>query len=100
MEIKKHLDLLGLKVKDKVTGFCGVIDSISFDLYGCVQASINPGTDKDGKRQDGYWFDVKRLRVTGKKPVMEIPNFDYGVQAEGKQGPSNKPMRDQRAPIR
>lgn len=32
----KHIDLLGLKAEDKVTGFKGVITTLSFDLYGCV----------------------------------------------------------------
>ena len=49
MIIKKHLDLLGLKVKDRVSDFEGVVISISFDLYGCVQADVRPfTTDKDG----------------------------------------------------
>ena len=33
-----HLELLGQKVEDKVTGFRGVVTTISFDLYGCIQA--------------------------------------------------------------
>jgi hypothetical protein len=92
MEIKKHLDLLGFRVEDKVTGMEGVVASISFDLYGCVQAIVNPGMTKDGKLADSVWFDVNRLKVTSKKPVMEVPNFDYGLQAEGKQGAAEKPM--------
>ena len=42
MLIKKHLDLLGHKVKDKVSGFQGVVISMSFDLYGCIQADVRP----------------------------------------------------------
>ena len=42
MEIKKHLDLLGYEVEDKVSNFKGVVISISFDLYGCVQADVRP----------------------------------------------------------
>jgi len=91
MEIKKNLDLLGLKAKDKVTSLSGVIESISFDLYGCIQAVIRPDTlDKDGKIQEGRWIDVARLKIINKKPVMDVPNFDYGIQAEGKQGPADK----------
>ena len=93
MEIKKHLDLLGLKVKDKVTGFCGVIDSISFDLYGCVQASVRPPINEKEELPDGRWFDVNRLSIKSKKPVMNIPNFTYGPQAEGKQGACDKIYR-------
>lgn len=91
MNIKKHLGLLGLKVEDKVTGFKGVVASIGFDLYGCVQAIVNPGIGKEGKMGDCQWFDVNRLKVLSTKPVMDLPNFDFGPQAEGKQGPSEKP---------
>ena len=61
MQIKKHLELLGLRVEDKVTGLRGVVASVGFDLYGCVQAIVNPGLGKDKKLQDCQWFDVNRL---------------------------------------
>lgn len=67
MNIKKHLELLGLKVEDKVTGFKGVVSSIGFDLYGCVQAIVNPGIGKDSKPADSHWFDVNRLKVLSPK---------------------------------
>lgn len=89
--IQKHLDLLGKRVKDKVTGFKGVVASVSFDLYGCVQAIVNPGMGRDGKPLDSHWFDVGRLEVLSDKPVMDPPNYDFGPQAEGKQGPAEKP---------
>lgn len=92
INIKKHISLLGLKVEDKVTGFKGVVASISFDLYGCVQAVVNPGLGKDGKPMDSLWFDVARLKVLDKKPVMQTPDFEYGPQAEGRQGAAEKPV--------
>jgi hypothetical protein len=85
------MGLLGLKVKDRVTGFSGVVSSISFDLYGCIQAVVTPEADGKGKIPDCRWFDVTRLKKTGKKPVMKLPNFDYGYVAEGKKGPAEKP---------
>lgn len=91
MQIKKHLELLGLRVEDKVTGLKGVVSSIGFDLYGCVQAIVNPGLGKDGKPAECQWFDVARLKILSAKPVMDRPNFDFGPQAEGKQGASEKP---------
>lgn len=91
MEIKKHLGLLGHRVRDRVTGYTGVVASICFDLYGCVQAVVNPGIDKDGKLQDSNWFDVNRLVVETEKPVMEVPNFDFGPVAQGNHGPAEKP---------
>lgn len=91
MNVKKHLDLLGLFVKDRVTGFEGVVSSVCFDLYGCIQAFVSPGVDKDGKKQDGHWFDVNRLKVESEKPIMDRPDFDYGPIAEGRHGPADKP---------
>jgi len=91
MEMRKHIGLLGLKVKDRVTGLQGVCTSVSFDLYGCIQVIVSPGLDKDGKPRDGLWLDIGRLEAMSNKPVMPVPNFDFGVQAEGKQGPAEKP---------
>ena len=89
--VDKHLKLLGLKVKDKASDFKGVVTSICFDLYGCIQADVRPeALDKDGNMQNGIWLDINRLKVTSKKSVMERPDFKYGDQAEGKQGASDK----------
>jgi hypothetical protein len=74
--MRHHLDILGYKVKDVVSGFSGTADSVCYDLYGCVQVTVNPGTDKDGKYQDSRWFDIKRLSRTSKKPVMKVPDFN------------------------
>lgn len=89
--IQKHLEMLGLPVTDKVTCFTGVVTTVSFDLYGCIQAVVNPGLDKDGKPQESSWFDVARLRVLEQTPVMDRPNFERGAQAEGLQGAAEKP---------
>ena len=89
--IKKHLALLGFKVEDKISGFKGVISSVSFDLYGCVQVCIDPGLAKDGKLGTSYWFDVSRLKILSKKAIIKQPNFEEGKQAEGDQGCAVKP---------
>lgn len=92
MTITKHLNMLGLKAKDCVTGVEGVITSLSFDLYGCVQATLHRGTDKDGKLHDLHWFDIARLQVTDPTPVMDRPDFlGDNKQADGRQGPAEKP---------
>jgi hypothetical protein len=90
--VEKHINrLLGFKVKDRVTGFSGVVTSIGFDLYGCIQAIVHPGLDKDNKVLDSHYFDINRLEITSTEPVMKIPNFAYGPQAEGEQGAAEKP---------
>jgi hypothetical protein len=92
MQVQKHIDLLGRKCKDRVTGLEGIITSITFDLYGCVQAIVHPGLSKDGTTKDTMWFDISRLEVKKGNPVMDRPNFEYGHIAEGKKGPGEKPM--------
>lgn len=71
VKMKKHLDLLGMTVTDRVTGFSGAVVSVIFDLYGCIQALVHPGLDQEGKIRSSEWFDVNRLKVTSETPVME-----------------------------
>ena len=93
MKIGKHLELLGHKATDKVTGFKGVITTLSFDLYGCIQVVITAEVDKDGKSVDGRWFDLARLKVTSKNPVMPLPPFDSVYIMDGNKGCSIKPLK-------
>jgi hypothetical protein len=92
LEIMKHFVLLGVKVEDKVTGFKGVVVCVSFDLYGCIQGLVNPGQYKDGKLMDQLWFDVNRLSVKSREPVMTRPNFVCGPVSRGEKGAAEKPM--------
>lgn len=62
MQLQDYVDLLGYRVRDKVTGFEGVVTSIGFDLYGCVQAVVTPPA-KDGKQEDSRWYDTHRLSI-------------------------------------
>lgn len=90
--MKQHFDMLGHKAKDKVTGFKGVVSSLSFDLYGCVQVVLTPEVDGKGERQDGTWFDVTRIKITSKKRVMDVPDFEKGYISEGNKGAAEKPF--------
>ena len=74
--VEEYLNLLGKKGKDNITGQTGVVTSVCFDLYGCVMVDLKPDTlDKEGKIRDGMWFDHKRIEITSKKPVMDVPDF-------------------------
>jgi len=92
--MESHIELLGLKAEDKVTNFKGVITSISFDLYGCIQAIITPAVDDKGETKDSKWFDVTRLTITDPTPVMKQPNFKKGYISTGRKGASDKPMSE------
>lgn len=89
--VQQHMSLLGHRVVDKVTGFKGIVTSVCFDLFGCIQAGVNPGLSAEGKLMDSNWFDVNRLDVISSEPVMNVPNFEYGMVAEGQHGPADKP---------
>jgi len=90
--MKKHLKVLGMLGRDKVTGVVGVVTSISFDLFGCIQVVLQPQVGENGKCEDGRWFDIGRVGITNAEPVMPTPDFDQGSVAEGKKGPAEKPM--------
>ena len=88
----RHIALLGMRAKDKITGMSGIVDCVGFDLYGCIQASLKP-TDMtaEGKPKESYWIDVTRLDVDDAPRVMPLPDFEKGYVAEGKKGPADKP---------
>ena len=91
----KELELLGLKVRDRVTGLTGVCESICYDLYGCIQAVVRPPANTEkGEVPDGRWFDVSRLEVISDIPVMGIPGGRFEVpRAQAAAGPADKPRR-------
>ena len=88
----EHLNnLLGKHAVDVVTGFAGVVSTVSFDLYGCIQAVLTPAVDEKGEMKDGRWFDINRLSLQSEYPVMQIPDFISGDIADGNHGPAEKP---------
>jgi hypothetical protein len=88
---EKHLSMLGFRARDQVTGMEGVITGINFDLYGCIQATLHPGMDKEGKLREPLWFDISRLMLLSSTPVMAQPDFISGRIAEGLKGHGEKP---------
>jgi hypothetical protein len=99
-EVMKALELLGLKVRDRVTGLTGVASSVCFDLYGCVQAIVSPPVDEMGALPDGKWIDVSRLEVLDPVPVMEVPGGRFTITRSSspaastdRPGPTEKPAR-------
>ena len=85
--MKQYIALLGLPVKDLVTESEGIVTSVCFDLYGCVQLLVSSKLDSDGKHQNSRWFDVTRMEVLDDMPVMPVPDFDAPVA----KGPAAKP---------
>lgn len=88
---KHHLELLGWKVKDKVTGFKGVVTHIGVDLYGCIQAIVHPPIDVMSKLRDSAWFDIARLEKVGPKRVMKPIGIKGDLTVAG--GAHNHPTK-------
>jgi hypothetical protein len=87
---EEHCQILGLHMRDMVTDIEGMVDSVCFDAYGCVQATLRRKVNEKGIVPDPAWFDVKRLQRTDTTRVMPVPEFP----AVGKeQGAADKPMR-------
>lgn len=84
-----RLDDLGKRGRDKVTGAEGVITSVVFDLYGCVQMTLVPGKGPDGKLQDANWFDAHRIEIIDHNPVMPRPTFAPVQRVEDSHGPES-----------
>ena len=74
------MSLMGKTVKDKITGFKGVVTGYCQYLTGCNQALIQPPCGKDGKMPESYWVDEQRLDVQGRSIVRldngTTPGFD------------------------
>ena len=87
--VDSALKTLGLKGRDRITNFEGVITTVGFDLYGCVQVVLNPGLDKDFKLRESLWFDFKRIDVSTER-AMDAPAF-AATQAGREIGAGEKP---------
>lgn len=90
IHVKSNLELLGCKVRDKVTRFEGIVTSISFDLYGCIQTLVTPVIDTSSDKSGSVWFDSNRLDILCSTPVMNLPKYDFTDKSEQK-GPASKP---------
>jgi len=90
--MQEHLKLLGFKVRDVVTGFEGVVGSIAFDLYGCVQAVVYAPKNEKGELPDGRYFDTKRLMTISDAPVMAAPTFVVVPGGEAHPVPQSPPV--------
>ncbi len=57
---------LGSTVKDRITGFKGVVTGYVTYISGCNQCLVAPPVQKDGKISESHWLDEQRLEVVGK----------------------------------
>lgn len=60
----------GDQVKEKVTGFKGVVTGTVFYLTGCNQYLVTPKS-KNNKEASGVWYDEGRLELVKRKKVKK-----------------------------
>lgn len=78
---------LGDEVRDKITGFRGVVIGMTRWLNGCVRVGIQPRkvTKDKGKLVEAEWIDEPQLAIV-KRRVITPPTFEPG-------GPKPTPTR-------
>jgi len=59
----------GQTVKDKITGFKGIVTGRCEYITGCAQLLVQPPVTKDGSRVEPIWFDEPRLEVIFKNKI-------------------------------
>lgn len=65
---------LGQTVRDRITGFQGVVTGIVNYISGCHQALVVPRVKDDGSLTDAQWFDLQRLEIDGSIAVVTLDN--------------------------
>lgn len=56
---------LGMKVKDQVTGFQGILTALADHLTGERRGLVSSAALQDGFMPASRWFDVRRLEIVG-----------------------------------
>ena len=62
--------ILGTKVRDRISGFEGVVAGRAEYLTGCTQCVVVPPVGPDGSHRDAEWFDEQRLAVVDHRVVV------------------------------
>lgn len=89
---------LGDKVKDRITGFTGIVVARTEWLYGCVRCTVQPQETKDGKPVDNQTIDEPQLDVVKRSVIEDVREW---LKPKGRTaGPRPDVTRRQAAPTR
>lgn len=69
---------LGSRVKDRITGFQGIVVVVSNYLYGCRRMGVQPEELREGKPGEAHFFD---------EPQLELVQEDVVASTASKKGP-------------
>jgi hypothetical protein len=88
---------LGDRVRDRISGFEGIVVGISEWLYGCRRPVVQPTTLTDGKPTDSQSFDEPQLELIEKAVivvrVVNPPDVREAALPEKTGGPRATPSR-------
>lgn len=73
-----HDDLLGVTVRDRVTGFEGMVTSQTRYLAGCDRVEVTPPVGRNGKLREKGWCDVLTVDVVEDGPIYR-PAMPFAV---------------------
>jgi hypothetical protein len=69
--------MLGHKVRDKVTGFTGIVTGRVEYITGCNQCLVAPAVGSDGRLADSVWLDEQRLDIESTEPAITLDNSKF-----------------------
>jgi hypothetical protein len=67
------MSLLGLTIRDKISGKAGVVTGFVQYLTGCNQVCVTPN-DPSGNPDQPFWLDVQRIVVDEKVDRILLDN--------------------------
>lgn len=67
-------NLLGKRLKDKVTGLEGIAVTKCIYLNGCIQYAIQAEIKQDGTLPKQEWVDIQTLEVISDGVINDIPD--------------------------
>ena len=81
---------LGVKARDVVTGFEGIVTGQIRYLTGCDQFCLKPKAKKGDKMSDGTWFDENRIEVIDHGILKSKKAKDLNTKFEGQEEPEQQ----------
>lgn len=72
---------LGDQVRDRVTGYQGIVTGVHEYLQGCRRMTVQPPIDDQGKMREAYFFDEPQLDIQ-QKSVHTVDDSDSGGPIE------------------
>lgn len=77
-----RLPTLGDEVRNRITGFTGIVTSYAKHLAGCDRIWVEPRVDPTGKPMEGQWLDIDLAEITRPgviEPIQYIRSAPGGV---------------------